>query len=143
VGQGHAATLSDAPKTSAPQVEGGRGTLDGVEHPAPAKRAKHLMDPANPVRQVNDRALTRVQRTVASALATTTILHLSAGLIIAAVFIDTEHDAARIGLNLIAGAFAVIAIGVGFAIHGRNPVSPWLLLGLVVVAIGLGLTYGL
>ena len=48
-----------------------------VENPAPVKRAKHLMDPANPVRTVNDRALTRVQRTVASVLATTTILHLS------------------------------------------------------------------
>ena len=114
-----------------------------MENPAPVKRAKHLMDPANPVRTVNDRALTRVQRTVASVLATTTILHLSAGLIIAAVFVADDQTAARIGLNLIAGAFAVIAIGVGFAIHGRNPLSPWLLLGAVVAGIGLGLTFGL
>jgi hypothetical protein len=114
-----------------------------MEDQAPAKRARHLMDPANPVRTVNDRALTRVQRTVASALATTTILHLSAGLIIAAVFVETEHTAARVGLNLIAGAFAVIAIGVGFAIHGRSPVSPWLALGVVVAGIGLALTFGL
>jgi hypothetical protein len=112
-----------------------------VENPAPAKRPRHLMDPANPVRTVNDRALTRVQRTVASVLATTTILHLSAGLIIAAVFVDTDHTPARVGLNLIAGAFAVIAIGVGFAIHGRNPLSPWLLLGAVVAAIGLAITF--
>lgn len=101
------------------------------------------MDPANPVRTVNDRALTRVQRTVASVLATTTILHLSAGLIIAAVFVDDGQTAARVGLNLIAGAFAVIAIGVGFAIHGRNPVSPWLLLGVVVAGLGLGLTFSI
>ena len=101
------------------------------------------MDPNNPVRQVNDRALTRVQRTVASVLATTTILHLSAGLIIAAVFVDDGATAARIGLNLIAGAFAVIAIGVGLAIHGRNPLSPWLLLGAVVAGIGLVLTFTL
>lgn len=114
-----------------------------MEESAPVKRPKHLMDPANPVRTVNDRALTRVQRTVASVLATTTILHLSAGLIIAAVFIDTEHTAARVGLNLIAGAFAVIALGVGFAIHGRNPLSPWLLTGIVVAGIGLALTFGL
>ncbi len=99
------------------------------------------MDPANPVRQVNDRSLTRVQRTVASVLATTTILHLSAGLIIAAVFIEGENTAARVGLNLIAGAFAVIAVGVGFAIHGRNPLSPWLLLGVAVAGIGLALTF--
>jgi hypothetical protein len=107
----------------------------------PPKRAKHLMDPANPVRQVNDHALTRVQRTVASVLATTTILHLSAGLIVAAVFVDDEYVAARVGLNLIAGAFAVIAVGVGFAIHGRKPLSPWLLLGVVVAGIGLVVTF--
>lgn len=112
-----------------------------VVEQAPAKRARHLMDPANPVRQVNDRSLTRVQRTVASVLATTTILHLSAGLIIAAVFVDDEFVAARVGLNLIAGAFAVIAVGVGFAIHGRKPLSPWLLLGLAVAAIGLAFTF--
>ena len=99
------------------------------------------MDPANPVRQVNDRALSRVQRTVASVLATTTILHLSAGLIIAAAFVDDVHVPARVGLNLIAGAFAVIAIGVGMAIHGRSPLSPWLLLGLVVAGIGLVVTF--
>jgi hypothetical protein len=114
-----------------------------VEDEAPVKRPRHLMDPANPVRQVNDRSLTRVQRTVASALATTTILHLSAGLIIAAAFVDDDHTPARVGLNLIAGAFAVIAIGVGFAIHGRNPVSPWLLLGVAVAGIGLAITFGL
>ena len=41
------------------------------------------MDPANPVRQVNDRRLTQVQRWVISVLAVTTILHLSVGLVIA------------------------------------------------------------
>lgn len=115
-----------------------------MEHvEAPPKRARHLMDPANPVRQVNDRSLTRVQRTVASVLATTTILHLSAGLVVAAMVVDDDQTPARIGLNLIAGAFAAIAVGAGFAIHGRNPLSPWLLAGVVVVAIGLGLTFGL
>jgi hypothetical protein len=113
--------------------------MDAVE--APQKRARHLMDPANPVRQVNDRSLTRVQRTVASVLATTTILHLSAGLVLAAVVVDDDQVAARVGLNLIAGAFAVIAVGVGFAIHGRNPLSPWLLLGVLVAGIGLAVTF--
>ena len=100
-----------------------------MESPAPAKRAKHLMDPANPVRQVNDHSLTNVQRWVASVLAVTTIFHLAAGLVIAAVFIDEENQASRIGLCLIAGAFGVIAIGVGLAIHGRHPLSPWSLSG--------------
>ena len=52
--------------------------------PTPVRRPRHLMDPANPVRQVNDRAFTQVQRWVVSALAVVTILHLSVGLVIAA-----------------------------------------------------------
>ena len=101
---------------------------------------RHLMDPDAP-RPVRDsaqaeRSLTRVQRWVMSALAVTTILHLSAGLIVAAVFID-DNTTAEIGLCLIAGAFAVIAMGVGLAIHQRNIVSPWLLLGTIPAAIGL------
>ncbi len=99
------------------------------------------MDPANPVRQVNDRSLTRVQRTVASVLATTTIMHLAAGLIVAAIFVSDDQIAAQIGLNVIAGCFAVIALAVGFAIHGRSPASPWMLMGLLVTAIGLLLTF--
>ena len=104
---------------------------------APPKRAKHLMDPANPVRQVNDRSLTNVQRWVGSALATTTIFHLAAGLVIAAVFIDDDNQASRVGLCLIAGAFGVIAVGVGLAIHGRFPLNWWSLVGLVPTAVGL------
>jgi len=110
-----------------------------VEGPVPVKRAKHLMDPANPVRQVNDRSLTNVQRWVASVLAVTTIFHLAMGLVVAAVFTDEGNQASRIGLCLIAGAFGVIAIGVGLAIHGRRPVSPWSLLGLLPTAVGLAL----
>ena len=109
---------------------------------APPKRAKHLMDPNNPVRQVNDRSLTNVQRWVASVLAVTTIFHLSAGLVIAAVFTDEDNPVSRIGLCLIAGAFGVIAIGVGLAIHGRFPLSPWSVLGLVPTAVGLFLVLG-
>jgi hypothetical protein len=96
------------------------------------------MDPANPQRTVNDHSLTRVQRWIMSVLAVTTILHLSAGLIVAAVFVDDNLTAA-VGLCLIAGAFAVIATGVGLAIHGRNVVSPWLVLGVIPALIGLAL----
>ena len=95
------------------------------------------MDPANPVRQVNDRSLTNVQRWVASVLAVTTIFHLAMGLVIAAAFMDEENQVSAVGLCLIAGAFGVIAIGVGLAIHGRRPVSPWSVLGLLPTAVGL------
>ena len=94
------------------------------------------MDPANPQRQVNDHSLTRVQRWVMSVLAVTTILHMSVGLMLAAVVLDTTTPS-RVFLCLIGGAFGVIAVGVGLAIHGRPVLSPWLLLGLVPLAVGL------
>ena len=49
-------------------------------------------------------SITQVQRWVMSALAVTTILHLSAGLIIAAIFLDDSRVDGRVGLNIIAGA---------------------------------------
>lgn len=113
-----------------------------MENPAPVKRARHLMDPNNPVRQVNDRSLTNVQRWVASVLATTTIFHLAAGLVIAAVFMDDGNRVSQIGLCVIAGAFGIIAVGVGLAIHGRSPISPWSVLGLLPTAVGLVLVLG-
>ena len=113
-----------------------------MENPAPAKRARHLMDPNNPVRQVNDRSLTNVQRWVASALATTTIFHLSAGLVVAAYFMGRENTVSRVGLCVIAGAFGIIAIGVGMAIHGRFPINQWSVLGLLPTLVGLILVLG-
>jgi len=35
----------------------------------------------------------------------------------------------QIGLDLIAGAFCVIAVGAGLAIHRHKVLGPWLLLG--------------
>ncbi|PUA82417.1 hypothetical protein [Nocardioides currus] len=107
----------------------------------PRKRPRHLMDPDAP-RPVRDpasenKALSRVQRWVMSALVVTTIFHLVMGLIIAAIFLDDPRPGARVGLCLIAGAFGMIAIAVAFMIHGRKPLSPWLLVGLVPSAIGI------
>lgn len=89
------------------------------------------MDPANPVRQVNDRSLTRVQQWVVSVLAVTTILHLAAGLVVAAYFLDEQAVGARVGLCVIAGAFGVVSAAVGRLIHKKSIASPWLLLGLL------------
>jgi len=96
------------------------------------------MDPANPQRVVNDRSLTRVQRWVMSVLAVTTILHMSGGLILAALVIDASRPS-RVMLCVIGGAFGVIAVAVGLAIHGKNVVTPWLLLGFLPLAVGLAL----
>jgi len=94
------------------------------------------MDPANPVRPVNDHRLTQVQRWVVSVLAVTTILHLSVGLVIGAFFIDEDQVASRVGLCVIGGLFGVVAAAVGRLIHQKPVVSPWLLLGLVPGIVG-------
>ena len=112
-------------------------TLSDPRPRQPARRRSYLMDPANPVRPVNDQALTRVQQWIVSVLVVFTDLHLVVGLVVAAVMIDPSHQGSRIGLNLIAGAFGVIGVAGGFLVHRRNPLSPWLLLGLVPAAVGM------
>jgi hypothetical protein len=109
----------------------------------PPRRQRHLLDldaprPA-PSRQ-RHMSLTQVQRWVLSILAVTTILHLSVGIVLAAIFLDDGRLDAQIGLNVIAAAFGVIAIACGLAIHRRPILSPWLLLGLLPGIVGLFLT---
>lgn len=111
----------------------------------PPPRRRHLMDPNAP-RPVRDHAseaksLSRVQRWVMSVLAVTTILHLEVGLIVAALFLDDRGTGAQVGLCLIAGAFGAIAVAVAFMIHGKFPLTPWLLVGFVPSAIGITLIY--
>jgi hypothetical protein len=84
-------------------------------------------------------SLGRVQRWVMSTLAVTTILHLSAGLVVAAMYVDTLD--ARIGLLAISGAFGAIATAVGLVIHRRSALSPWLVLGLLPPAVGAFLVF--
>lgn len=108
----------------------------------PPRRARHLIDPTAPPRRRDphaDARLARVQQWVMSVLAATTIVHLSAGLVIAALFIDEDDTVARVGLCLIAGAFGVLAVGIARAIHKRPPLSPWLLLGLLPAVVGVWL----
>jgi hypothetical protein len=109
------------------------------------RRRRHLIDPNAP-RPVRDpgaeaRSLTRVQQWVMSTLAVTTILHMSAGLILAAMFLPERRLDAEIGLNVIAGAFGVIAVAAALAIHRRRIISPWLLLGPLPTIVGLYLTF--
>jgi uncharacterized membrane protein len=110
---------------------------------APPPRRKHLMDPDAPRRPTTPAAqkrLTRVQRWVMSTLVVTTILHLAAGLVIAAMFLSEPRLDAQIGLNVIAAAFGVMAVAVALAIHGRSLLSPWLLVGVLPGVLGLWLT---
>jgi hypothetical protein len=95
---------------------------------------KHLMVPGQPPPPSDRMSLTQVQRWVMSTLAVTTILHLAAGLVLAAMYVDKVDS--QVGLLVIAGAFGVIAVAVGLMIHQRRPLSPWLLLGVLPTAIG-------
>lgn len=103
----------------------------------PVKRPRHLMDPDNLVRPVNDRRLTNVQRWVFSVLTVFTIAHLVVGILIASV--EVSQLSGKIGLSVISGLFAIIAIVAGQAIHRRNPLNAWLLLALVPTAVGIWL----
>lgn len=110
--------------------------------PPPVKRARHLMDPADPRPASYGSAtpgmsLTQVQQWVMSVLAVVTILHMSAGLIVAAATLGDGDPAAEIGLSVITGAFGALAVAAALAIHERPILRPWLLLGLVPTAVGL------
>lgn len=108
----------------------------------PTPRRRHLMDPAAPIRPVNDRSLTHTQRWVSSTLAVFTISHLALGIVFAALETPDSATAARIGLNVIAGGFGVIAVAAGLVIHRRSPLSPWLALGVLPTLLGLWLCFG-
>ena len=101
---------------------------------------KHLMTPGQPrPPQRGTMSLTIVQRWVMSTLATTTILHLAVGLVVAAYF--SEGRDAQIGLLVISGAFGVIAFAAGLLIHQRTPLSWWLLPGLLPALVGAWLLF--
>ncbi|HSJ20425.1 MAG TPA: hypothetical protein VK964_07605 [Nocardioidaceae bacterium] len=100
---------------------------------------KHLMVPGQPAPRADAMSLTGVQRWVMSTLAVTTILHLAAGLVVAALYVDTLD--AQIGLLVIAAAFGVIALAVGLMIHQRKPLSPWLVLGVLPAVVGAFLVF--
>jgi hypothetical protein len=114
----------------------------------PKKRPRHLMDPDNPRREVVSRSSTSgtlglepVQKWVLSVLAATTLAHLAGGLVIAAMYVDDDRVSARIGLNIVAAAFGVLGVLSFLAIQERKLLSPWLLLGLIPLVVGLYLTF--
>lgn len=120
-------------------------TTSMVEHEQPRKRPRHLIDPNAPrvsraQREADRERLVRVQRWVLSTLAVTTVLHLSAGLIIAGLYLPDARSGGALGLDVIAGAFGVLAVAVGLAIHRRPLLTPWLLLGVIPGIVGVWLT---
>lgn len=100
-------------------------------------RRRHLLDPDNPrPAPSGGMSLTSVQRWVMSVLAVTTVGHLAVGIIVAAAFVGDERAGAEVGLLVVAGVLGMLGMAVGFLIHERSPVSPWLLLGAIPAAVG-------
>ncbi len=111
------------------------------------KRPRHLMDPDNLRREVirptgpGVMALEPVQRWVLSVLAATTIGLLAAGLAMGALTVDESRPGAQVGLNILAGAFGIVAVAAFRVIHQKRFLSPWLLLGLVPGIVGFFLVF--
>lgn len=106
---------------------------------------KHLLDPDNlqPRRSARGgMSVTRVQQWVVSSLVVTTVLHLAVGLVVAGLFLDAERPGAQEGLMVIAGIFMVLSLAAARLVHGRSPLTPWLLLGLLPTVVGLWLLHG-
>jgi hypothetical protein len=108
----------------------------------PVKPRKHLMTPGQPQRPAPRGAMTlsSVQKWVMSTLAVSTLLHLSGGLVLAAAYVDPRSS--KIGLLVIAGAFGVLAWVAGLLIHGKRPLHPLLLLGLLPPLLGAWWIFG-
>ena len=100
----------------------------------PRRRNRHLIDLDNPrpTPRRDPMSTSQVQKWVMSVLATTTIYHLAIGIGIAAMTLGKDRGlSAEIGLLVISAAFGMIAVSVGFLIHGRSVLTPWLLAGWV------------
>ena len=94
------------------------------------------MTPGQPPRQAasGGMSLTSVQRWIMSSLAVTTILRLAGGLVLAARVADVRSS--QIGLLVLSAVCGVLAFGAGVLIHGKSPLHPLLLLGLVPALLG-------
>jgi hypothetical protein len=97
------------------------------------------MDPNAP-RKVADpkdlERLHRVQRRVVSVLIVTTLIHLTAGLILAADGISNDKRGAQVGLIMLGGAFFLVGIAAVRAINKKPLLTWWLLTGLIPVGAG-------
>ena len=110
------------------------------DQPGPPAVRKHLMVPGQPRPQRQSMSLSTVQKWVMSTLVATTIMHLAAGVVVAAYFSDRVDS--QIGLLVISGAFGVIAIEAALLIHRHRPVSSWLLVGLLPALVGAWWIFG-
>lgn len=111
----------------------------GLVTQTPTPRRSHLMDPSAPRKAPDPRdveRLQRVQRRVITVLVVTTVLHLSAGFVIAADHVPHDRTDAQVVLLAIATIFMAGGVAAALLINGRSWKSPWLLLGLLPAVVG-------
>ena len=80
--------------------------------------------------------LDQVRKWVLSILLVSTILHLAFGVAAIPVFKDDLSTLGRAVMLSVAACIGVTAVVAGRLIHGRAPLSLWLVLGLVPAAVG-------
>ncbi|GAB2976569.1 hypothetical protein [Nocardioides montaniterrae] len=116
-----------------------------MNQPTTAPRRKHLMDPNAPRKQVDPEAVKKLettQRRVVSAVVMTIIFHLTAALIVSAVFdVAGDKAASKVGLVVIGALFWNVGIAAVRALNGKKPLSLWHLTSLVPLGIGLWLAF--
>lgn len=83
-----------------------------------------------------------VQKWVMSVLAVSTVLHMAGALILFAATFDESKQSSQIGVLIISGAFGILAVMTGRIIHKASPLTPWLVLGLIPMAIGFWWIFG-
>ena len=111
-----------------------------------APRRRGLLDPAD-LRgshlrsQGSVRDLEQVRRWVLSVLFVLTIGHLAAGTALVPVIDDELGPVGRVVLLALAIVVGMGAVVTGLLIHGRRPVSAWVLLGALPGLVGAWLTY--
>jgi hypothetical protein len=106
------------------------------------RNQKHLMVPGSPRPQSRySTSAEQVQKWVLSSLAIVTLAHLSAGIVVAALFAPADRVDARVGLLVIAAAFGVLGVVAVLLIHKKRPVSPWLAAGLLPSLVGACVMY--
>lgn len=118
--------------------------MNPIEEGRPLRRIPcHLIDPDRVPQRQSTRGMSalQVQRWVTSALISTVLGLLAAGMIVAAVFSAETDTSARIGLNILASLIAVGAVAAVRIILGMKVLSAWPAAGLIVGCVGYVLTY--
>lgn len=112
-----------------------------TQQPSGPPRRRHLMDPNAPRKPTDPEDLKRletVQRRVVSALIMTTIVHLTAGFIIAAKKeIAGDRVDAQVVLVVVGALFWDVGVAAVLGLNRKPLLSPWLLTALLPLAVGL------